>query len=238
MPLPTFPHLLSHLFLPPTPTPPPCLCLSDPLCLCLGPPIFVSGAGSPALVWGYVNVVFPISSAGLPAWLTFNLIRGGASAEPLIKVGRQLGECQGGLGPTGRARPGAGATRGEGQGAGCNCRLPRGLTIPHVRSHACWVARGLDRPCEEKATLCPGSAAWKGARRCSCSRGRAWQTPTAGHESKGPGIRVAAIRRAPGLGTSWFGRGSELLGWLGGPREECTLFPQAHAHSPLLRGLS
>lgn len=115
VPLTPFPHLLSALFL--TSTPPSlCLCLSDSLCLCLGPQIFVSGPGSLALVrpWcgGYVNVVFPISSAGLPAWLTFNLIRGGASAEPLIKVGRQLGECQGGPGPTGLPRPRAGGREG------------------------------------------------------------------------------------------------------------------------------
>lgn len=111
VPLRTFPHLPARLFLAPLP-PSLCLCVSDSLCLCLGPWISVSGPGSPcpgspgpgspSPERGYVNVVFPISSAGLPAWLTFNLIRGGASAEPLIKAGRQLGECQGGLGPTGR----------------------------------------------------------------------------------------------------------------------------------------
>lgn len=86
----------------------------------------VSGPGSPALVRGHVNVVFPISSAGLPAWLTFNLIRGGASAEPLIKAGRQLGECQGGLGPRRRPRPGAGAMRGEGAGGWLPLSPPSG----------------------------------------------------------------------------------------------------------------
>lgn len=62
------------------------------------------GLGLPAPVLGYVNVVFPSHHRGLPAWLTFNLIPGGASAEPLIKAGRQLGECQGGLGPAGATR--------------------------------------------------------------------------------------------------------------------------------------
>ena len=62
----------------------------------------LSGPGSPRPGAGLCKCgISRVSSAGLPAWLTFNLIRGGASAEPLIKAGRQLGECQGGLGPRG-----------------------------------------------------------------------------------------------------------------------------------------
>lgn len=113
-----------YLFL----SPPPC-CLSfsnnawDPAhLLCYLPPPFplsvslsltpsvspwvpgscLSGPGSPRPGAGLCKCgISRVSSAGLPAWLTFNLIRGGASAEPLIKAGRQLGECQGGLGPRG-----------------------------------------------------------------------------------------------------------------------------------------
>lgn len=65
------------------------------------PGFCLSGPGSPRPGAGLCKCgISRVSSAGLPAWLTFNLIRGGASAEPLIKAGRQLGECQGGLGPT------------------------------------------------------------------------------------------------------------------------------------------
>ena len=145
---PAFPHLRCRL---PPPFPSLHLCLSDSLCPSLGPWISRSlwfWVSPPSPVLGYVNVVFPVSSAGLPAWLTFNLIHGGASAEPLIKAGRQLGECQGGLGPTGRPRPGAGALRGEGQGPGCNLRLPRGLSILGPASvvwPVAWTAPGKTR---------------------------------------------------------------------------------------------
>lgn len=92
---------------PSVPSPPslPTLCLSVSLTPSVSPWVpgsCLSGPGSPRPSAGLCKCgISRVSSAGLPAWLTFNLIRGGASAEPLIKAGRQLGECQGGLGPTG-----------------------------------------------------------------------------------------------------------------------------------------
>jgi hypothetical protein len=75
---------------------------------------------------------------GLPGWLTFNLIHSSASAEPLIKAGRQLGECQGGLGPTEATRDWSWVVKGEGQRPGCNPDLPLGLSMLSGQMPACW----------------------------------------------------------------------------------------------------
>lgn len=91
--LPTFPHLLCWL----SPSPPPPISLSLPGSLGL----YLSGPGSLGPGAGLCKCGISLSSVGLPAWLTFNFIHGSASAEPLIKAGRQFSECQGGLGPTG-----------------------------------------------------------------------------------------------------------------------------------------
>lgn len=106
------PHLLPPLF--PAPPPPSlCLCLSDSLCL----RSWVPGPGAGPCKCGISHLIS--GAAGL-------ICRRGASAEPLIKAGRQLGECQGGLGPRRRPRPGAGAVRGEGAGGWLPLSPPAG----------------------------------------------------------------------------------------------------------------
>lgn len=188
---PAFPHFRCRL---PPPLPSLHLCLSDSLCPSLGPWISVSlgWVSPPTPVLGYVNVVFPVSSAGLPAWLTFNLIHGGASAEPLIKAGRQLGECQGGLGPTGPPGPGTGALGGEGQGPGCNLRLPRGLSILGPESvgwPAAWTAPAKTRlpSAQDPVPL---------------DLQKPLPTPRP-QTARGLGICVTTVRWTPGLGPSW-----------------------------------
>lgn len=161
----------------------------------------LSGPGSPHPVLGYVNVVFPVSSAGLPAWLTFNLIRGSASAEPLIKAGRQLGECQGGLGPMGRPGPGAGAMRAGGRGLAAT--FVSLTACPYLGANACGVARGLDCPSEDQAALCPGPGIEGHGRSLQCRKGLADTLPTPGSwKARGLGICMDTVRWTPGLGAS------------------------------------
>lgn len=191
-----------------SPAPALCCCLPGSLCLPESLDLCLSGPGSSPGA-GLCKCGISCLIIGLPAWLTFNSIRGSTSVEPLVKAGRQLGACQGGLGPGGDKGRGLGPC-GVGRGLGCNPQLPQGLSELSAKpvgwpKPACPVKTGLPSAQDRKLR----GHVWGSTQRQSLAEPPPGPQATG---SKGPGHLRDHSKVHPWAGWVW--ERVPALGWL------------------------